>query len=141
MEKFFVIEPEVAGGFGEHTVIDRSTGKMVVTKLHYEFEGWLGDHLLESTPCYIVSDELAREIEINGLSGVKFDFVEVTLSDQFREIYKNKSIPNFVWLKVIGEPGKDDFGIAPGLRLVVSERALSVLKTSGISHAASVVPF
>jgi len=29
---FYVVEPEVAGGFGKHTVIDRSSEKMVVQK-------------------------------------------------------------------------------------------------------------
>lgn len=60
MERYFVIEPEVAGGIGERSMIDRSTGKMKVEKPNYHFEGWLGDHLLESTPCYIVSTILAR---------------------------------------------------------------------------------
>ena len=56
--EYYLIEPEVAGGIGEHSVIDRSSGKMVVRKLHYEFDGWLGDELLESTPCFIVSERL-----------------------------------------------------------------------------------
>ncbi|QIE26533.1 hypothetical protein SBC1_41910 (plasmid) [Caballeronia sp. SBC1] len=140
MAKFFIVEPEVAGGLGQHTVIDRSSGKMVVTDLHYEFEGWLGDHLLESTPCYIVTKELAQEIEIQKLSGVEFAFAKITLSDQFKELYPNKSVPDFIWLKVIGEPSKDDFGIASGLQLIVSEHALETLKRYGVSHAASIVP-
>lgn len=55
MAKYYVVEPEVAGGFGINTVFTRTEGKpMVVHKLHYEFDGWLGDSLLETTPCYIV---------------------------------------------------------------------------------------
>ncbi len=53
--KYYQLEPEVAGGFGEQSVIDRSSGKMVVRKLHYEFDGWLGDVLLESYLCFIQS--------------------------------------------------------------------------------------
>ncbi|WP_028226702.1 hypothetical protein [Paraburkholderia ferrariae] len=141
MENYYVIEPEVAGGFGERTIINRSSGKMVVTRLHYELEGWLGDPLLESTPCYIATKDLAREIENRQLSGVEFDFVEITLSDQFEKIHANKAVPDFVWLKAVGEPGKDDFGIGSGLRLVVSERVLDILKQYGVSHAASITSY
>lgn len=138
--KYYHIEPEVAGGFGAHTVIDRSSGKMVVRKLHYQFDGWLGDEILESTPCFIVSERLAREIDGAKLTGIKFDEVEVTTSDQFKELYPNRQIPKFVWLKIEGQAERDDFGMAPGLRLVVSERANEVLKRCGASNAL-VVPF
>jgi hypothetical protein len=138
---FHIVEPEVSGGFGEHSVIDRSTGKMIVQKLHYQFDGWLGDELLESAPCYIASERLAHEVQRAQLTGVRFDEVEVTTSDQFKELYPDRQLPKFVWFKVEGIAGRDDFGIASGLRLVVSERALELLKRIGISNAASVAPF
>ena len=138
--QYYQLEPEVAGGIGEHSVIDRSSGKMVVRKLHYEFDGWGGDELLESTPCFIVSERLAREIERAELTGISFDDVEVTMSDQFKELYPNRQVPKFIWLKVEGVAGRDDFGIAPGLLLVVSKRANDLLKTFGISNAL-VTPF
>ncbi len=133
--RYYRLEPEVAGGFGEDTIIDRSSGKMVVEKLHYELDGWLGDDLLESTPCFIASERLAREIATSQLTGVYFDSAKVTQSDQFKELYPNREIPMFVWMKVKGKAGRDDFGIAPGLTLVVSERAYDLLKTFGVSHA------
>ncbi len=133
--EYYLIEPEVAGGIGEHSVIDRSSGKMVVRKLHYEFDGWLGDELLESTPCFIVSERLAREIERAQLTGVGFDDVAVTKSDQFEQIYPNRQLPKFVWLQIEGKPGHDDFGIGKDPGLVISERALEVLRGLGISNA------
>ena len=142
MTVYHVVEPEVAGGWGENTVFTRAPGTpMVVQKLHYRFDGWLGDELLESTPCYVVTERLAQEIGRAQLTGVRFDEVEVTTSAQFKELHPNRQLPKFVWLKVDGKPGQDDFGIAPGLRFVVSERALELLKRVGISHAASVTLF
>jgi hypothetical protein len=44
--KYFYVEPEVAGGLGERTVMDRSTHPPVVKRLHYQLEGWLGDAIL-----------------------------------------------------------------------------------------------
>ena len=84
MSKFFFIEPEVAGGLGEHTVMNRSTHPPKVSRLHYEFEGWLGNHLLERFPCYIATKELADKISNIGLTGFELGPVEVTTSTLFR---------------------------------------------------------
>jgi hypothetical protein len=96
---------------------------------------------LESAPCYIATKDLALEIENRQLSGVEFYFAEMTLSDQFKKIHANREVPDFVQLKAVGEPGKDDFGVASGLRLVVSQRVLDMLKQYGVSHAASITSY
>lgn len=57
---FFRIEPEVAGGVGPNSELHRENGKLIVTRLNYEFDGWLGDGLLETTACYIVTDDGQR---------------------------------------------------------------------------------
>jgi len=133
---YYYIEPEVAGGWGKNTVFDRTLGKpTVVHKLNYEFDGWLGDELLESTPCFIATERMSREIEQSHLTGARFDHVEVTTSEQFKELYPSRQLPKFVWLRVDGNPGQDDFGIAPDFRLVVSERALKILQAVGVAQA------
>ena len=42
---YYILEPEVAGGFGENVVYDPATRH--VEHLHYQFDGWLGDDLLD----------------------------------------------------------------------------------------------
>lgn len=133
--QYYSIEPEVAGGFGENTVISRPNGKMLVEKLHYEFQGWLGDPLLESVPCYIVTSDLASRIMGNKLTGCVIDSVEVSESDEFRLIQPNTQLPEFVWLKINGIVRSDDFALSEKLELVVSERALDLLQKSGMTHA------
>jgi hypothetical protein len=138
--KHYAIEPEVAGGFGENTKIIRTPGKpFEVVHLHYQFEGWLGDELLESTPCFIVSKSLANDLTRAQLTGFSFDDVEVTASKEFFERGGALELPQFLWLKVTGKIQSDDFSLSPELLLIVSERALKVLD-GRISHAASVVP-
>jgi hypothetical protein len=44
-------------------------------------------------------------------------------------------LPKFVWLRIEGIPGQDDFGIGKAPRLVISERALEALRGPGISNA------
>ncbi len=134
--KYFYIEPEVAGGWGKNTVFNRTPEKpAVVHKLHYEFQGWLGDELLENSPCFIVSERVALGIEKAQLTGERFNEVEVTTSEEFKELYPGRQLPKFVWLKVEGTAGQDDFGTAPDGRLIVSERALGLLQEIGNSHA------
>ena len=136
MADYYIIEPEVAGGWGNNTEFTRTPGQpVVVHKLHYRFDGWLGDELLESTPCYIATERLAAAITQSRLSGVAFDGVETTRSAQFEDLYPDRTLPKFYWLKVEGVASQDDFGMTQDLQLVVSQYALSVLENFEISHA------
>jgi hypothetical protein len=136
MNNYHVVEPEVAGGWGVNTIVTRSPGRpIVVDKLHYVFDGWLGDALLESAPCYIGTQRLVEEIKLAQLKGIDFDEVEVTKSLQFDTLYPNRELPKFKWLKINGVPGQDDFGVTTDLQLVVSEKALAVLQKVGLSTA------
>jgi hypothetical protein len=138
--KYFYIEPEVAGGLGKNTVMNRAVNPPVVSKLHYHVDGWLGDVLLESLPSFIVTEGAKQQLQTIGATGARFDDVEVTTSDQFRQLYPNRQLPKFVWLRVEGQPGRDDLGTAPDGRLVASERALELLRKLGIANAL-VAPF
>lgn len=133
--KYFYVEPEVAGGLGKNTIMDRNVHPPLVSKLHYEFDGWLGDVLLESFPSFIITEGAREKLKEHGISGASFDIAEVSRSGQFDELNPHRDLPRFDWLKVEGEAGRDDFGIACDGRLVVSERALELLKDLGISNA------
>lgn len=133
--KYYYLEPEVSGGPGENTIMNSSVHPPFVTRLHYEFDGWLGDSIVTSFPCYIVTEDVREKILESEFSGVTFDDVEVTTSELFEEMQPDQRLPPFVWLKVNGDAGHDDFGIAKDYRLVVSERVLDALKPFGISNA------
>ncbi|MER9373795.1 hypothetical protein [Mesorhizobium sp. M0491] len=133
--RYYYLEPEVSGGFGDNIILDASVHPPLITRLHYEFDGWLGDSMVASFPCYLVTDDVAEKILKSEFSGVTFDKVEVTTSELFEEMQPDQKLPPFVWLKVKADAGRDDFGMAKDLRLVVSERVLDALKPSGISNA------
>jgi hypothetical protein len=133
--KYFYVEPEVAGGLGENTVMNSNVHPPLISRLHYHFDGWLGDVLLESFPSFIVTEVAKQKLQSAAVTGAKFDEVEVTTSEQFQELYPNRPLPKFVWLRVEGKPGRDDFGMAEDGRLVVSEKVLEALQDLGISHA------
>jgi hypothetical protein len=125
------VEPEVAGGLGPSTVMDGGA----VTRLEYRFDGWLGDELLEVTPCFVVTERIAAELERAGLTGFVLAEVLITTSEVFRELYPGRQLPPFRWLKIVGGPSddlaRDHLGV-----LAVSRRALELLeRLKAIAHA------
>ncbi|MGO8919866.1 MAG: hypothetical protein ACLQJR_28535 [Stellaceae bacterium] len=132
---YFYLAPEVAGGIGENTVMDVSVHPPLVSKLHYSFDGWPDSVILRTFPCYIVTIPAQHALQAMGATGVTFDHVEISRSEFFKDRYPNRRLPDFVWLKVDGKAGRDDFGIAPNLRLVVSQRVLDLFERLGLSDA------
>jgi len=133
--KYFVLQPEVAGGTGPKTVfIDRCASPPAIAHLNYQFDGWLGDPILETVRSFIVTEPLKERLELVNASGISFAPVEVSKSGEFEDIYPNRDLPLFVWLQVHGQAGQDDFGYKPDHVLVVSERILDILKESGMSN-------
>ncbi len=128
--------PEVAGGWGKDTVADTTHHPPVITKLHYEFTGWLGDDIVESFPVFLVSVGLAAGIRQELLTGVELDTVKVTLDPQLTRFFPDvaRSLPAWRWLRPNGEPHLDDFWQQKDGALVVSERALTVLRLFNIEH-------
>src|SRR5690606_23050654 len=120
--------PEVAGELGPNTDMDASVHPPRVSRLHYEIADWLGDDLLESFPCFVVTERLATELEKAGLDGFTLDDVQVTLSPEAEELLEDVEIPTFKWLRVDGTAGEHDLGVTATAQLVVSDRALEVLR-------------
>lgn len=54
--KFYILDPEVAGGLGTQTEIDSSVHPPLVKRLHYELDAWMGDDLVQTFPCYLVTN-------------------------------------------------------------------------------------
>jgi len=133
MYKF--IEPEVAGGLGKGTVIISNVHPPIVKKLNYEFDGWLGDDILESFPCCIVSERLKDRLVLENLSGIKFEDVTITKSERFYELFPVKELPKFYWAKIVGKKNVDDFYIGEDLRIVISERAYEIIGLFNVSNA------
>ena len=132
---FRFIEPEVAGGLGKETLLDVTVHPPRVHKLHFEMDGWLGDDFLETFPVYIITERLKELVVAEGLTGMTFDHVTVSLSQLFLDLHPERSLPLFYWAKIIGAPLKDDFFMAPDHRLVISEKAYQIVTQLCISNA------
>jgi hypothetical protein len=131
---WFVLEPEVAGGWGENTVADMRTHPPIVSVLHYRFDGWLGDELVEAFPSFIVTRRVAQALLEAQLTGLTLAQLHQSTSTTFDELQPGRALPEFEWLQVAGSAGEDDIGLSSDHRLVVSARALSVLRTAQLGH-------
>lgn len=135
---YYIIEPEVAGEIGEKTVYENVDGivnnheKPIIKHLHFVFEGWLGDELLEVTPCFLASERLKNEIELCGFSGCSFEEIEVSFSYEFFEMYPKRVVPKFYRLlpkkellvenATYSDSSLDDFMVSQKSYLIVSDR-------------------
>jgi hypothetical protein len=129
-----VVKPEVAGRFGPNTDLDPSVHPPRVHRLHYVFEGWLGDDLVESFPCFLATERLAEGIDAARLTGVTWASVEVEKSEQMEIFYPDIVLPAWRWMR-LGDDARDDLWADATAVLHVSERALRVIRQFHIEAA------
>ncbi|HEY9007346.1 MAG TPA: hypothetical protein VIM75_14495 [Ohtaekwangia sp.] len=135
-DRFYKISPEVPGGLGEKTRFNKNTVPWEIEELHISFDGWLGSDLLNVSPVFFVTAPLMNEIISHRLTGIlKFDPIEITVSEIFNELHANKVLPSFFLLRLNGVPYKDDFGKTEKNKLVISQRAYDLLKSFELSIA------
>jgi hypothetical protein len=128
------VKPEVAGGLGPNTELDPSVHPPRVHRLHYVFEGWLGDDLVESFPCFLATERLAEGIDAAGLTGVTWALVQVEKSEQAEMFFPDIILPAWRWMR-LGGNAADDFWADASAVLHVSDRALQVLRQFHVEHA------
>ena len=141
--KYFVLEPEVAGGIGKKSKILYENSKIKeVLFLDYEFEGWLGDDILTIHPCFIISESLCDIIKASDLKGYQLQKMVVSFSDFFLEVYNKNILPNFIRLLPFAindisliDKMLLDFYLYKNTTLIVSEKALNTLKKLNLSNA------
>jgi hypothetical protein len=131
---YWNLEPEVAGGLGEGTIMDRHAHPPIVSRLHYALQSWLGDELLTAFPCHIVTQRVREALAHLGATGCAFDEVHITTEYPFDELYPGRRLPPFTWLKISGRAGLDDFGLSADHRLVISSRVLRCLREFQLAH-------
>ncbi|WP_240994207.1 hypothetical protein [Pseudomonas viridiflava] len=132
---YYHIEPEVAGGWGKSTIADTSCHPPKIEHLEYRFEEWLGDDILETFPCFIVTKALAKSLHDSKLTGFSCHTVRISKSNEFMERHPHLELPPFRWLAIEGSAEIDDFGISNDHRLVISDSALTVFRKFNLKHA------
>lgn len=132
--EFYKLYPEVPGELGPNTIYDKTVIPWTLNYLHAIFDGWLGGDLLKISSCYLLTNKLKDRIEEEGLSGILgFCEFEIELSNTYKNIYPNRSLPQLFWVQINGQTEKDDFAIDGKNKLIVSKKALDILKEYNLS--------
>lgn len=130
--KYFELNTQAAGSFGESVEFagPRQERPPKVTRMAYDFELWPEDAISGWMSHYVITKELSEALQsaTPALTGFSIGEVEITTESQFDELYGDRELPDFVWLKVEGTAGKDDFGLSANNSMVASERALGIIK-------------
>lgn len=130
----YVLEPEVAGELGPGTEMDSSVHPPVVTRLQYVLHGWLGDDIVESFPSFAVTKRLGKLLTESSLTGFRLGDVDVVMPDEANNVDDSPAmVPELLWLQVDEGP-RGDLGLDDTGRLVVSDRALNVLRQVNIAN-------
>ena len=132
----YTLRAEVAGGLGAESVVDTSTTPPVVSRLHIDFVSWLGDDIVASFPCIIVTEALAQAIVDEGLTGAEFDEVTITKNPHFERFFEDTAaqLPAWKWLRPTGQPHESDFWQDDQGILIVSEHALKLLRKFSLEN-------
>jgi hypothetical protein len=133
----YTLRAEVAGGLGPQSELDSSTNPPVVSRLHIDFVSWLGDDIVASFPCSIVTEALAQAIVEEGLTGAEFDDVTITKNPHFERFFADTAalLPQWKWLRPTGQPHDSDFWQDDQGILIVSDRALKVLRRFSLENS------
>ena len=132
---FHRIEPEVAGGIGPGIDYDSTREPRLQGDLHYEFQGWLGDEIVTTSGFWIVTDTLAETLEASDLTGFELARVVVTVDDEYERMDHEHELPSWRRLVPTGTAGVEDFRLEGRTNLVVSDRALDLLRSGRLEHA------
>jgi len=137
MTNKFIFSPEVSGEMGDNTIVDNRFTPMKVYHLEMVFDRF-SDDIFESFPVYIVSQSLYDKIIDLGFTGMdNARLITYEMNEQFDDVYPNGEKPtqNYYMVDITGE-ADDDFFIDKVINdLVVSSRALQLLKSFRVRYA------
>ena len=113
------------------TLVERRFVNMV-----FAYDFWSGEPLFVDVPHFFVRRSVADVLRKAALTGFEAIDVETIKSRDYNEESAQGRQPEPVCLlKVTGQAGADDFGLQCKVRLIVSDRALTLLREHGLVRA------
>lgn len=128
---YYELHPEVPGGFGRDTVVNRLVTPPRIEFVHLVLDGWLGDDLLTCYPCYFITDGLRAALSETNLTGYQLQSIKTECSTQFRDLYGSRPVPTLHRIVILGKARIDDFGLNDKEDLIVSDRTFKLMKANG----------
>lgn len=96
---------------------------------------WLGDPLVQTSPCFFVTEALALDLQLSGATGFTLTDIELEVDEQFAEFEPDTAgaLPKFVELRPHLDRSADVFLTASLGELVVSEPVFDLLLKHGLA--------
>lgn len=134
MHTLFEAEVTISLGAGSDFRHDREP--RLVGTLHAEFEGWLGDDIVETSWFWLVTEALAAALQSSALTGFELADVVVTTGPTWDE-FDYPPLP--VWRRLVPTgsltAGDDIAAVRRSTTLALSEQALRLLESFQIENA------
>jgi hypothetical protein len=152
-QHLYLLEPEVPGGWGDGTIYvnaqEVANGEDRIPQialLHLVIDGWLGDELLTTHPCFIMTTSLSKQLQSHRVTGFEEAPMKVSVSSIFDELQPNVTLPDFTRIAMHGSVIIDetkgrfvswsghDICISQDASLVVTKRVLDLISKPLMSH-------
>ena len=131
-----LFEAEVAISLGDGSDYRHDREPRLVGTLHAEFEGWLGDDIVETSGFWLVTEALAAALQASELTGFELADVVVTTGPT-RDEFDYPPLP--VWRRLVPTgsltAGDDIAAVRRGTTLALSDRVLRLLEGFQIENA------
>ncbi|PYJ62145.1 MAG: hypothetical protein DME24_04660 [Verrucomicrobia bacterium] len=128
-KSFFFTQLPVFGQIGPKTVMDRSVHPPRIQELHCVIDVLPSSDTFEVFPCIIFSGRILAALLAAECSGFAVRGGLFEASEIFNELRQGSPIPELRWCEITGVPYKDDLGLARQTRLIVSEKAKTVIES------------
>lgn len=146
--QFYRVHAAIYGWLGNGCIPEARSQRTPYQKLHYVLVDYPTDCICQSLGAHIAKEELIDKLVLMRATGIGFDEVQLSLADDSDCLtLPDFVMPRFRWLRIYGQVGIDDFGLAEELnnRLVVSHRVLKAMlecgfKDGGCSAYAAICP-
>jgi hypothetical protein len=120
-------------------ILDSSVHPPMIGQVGLEIDFWPADDLFQVWPIFFVTERLRSILKSKSKFAEKIEFsktVSVKKGQNFVALYPDSVLPDFYWkIDISGIPGVDDFGLWNRMCLVVSEKALKLLRNNHVTHA------
>lgn len=133
MNTKFILNVDVPGEMGTNTFTDHRFSPFKVYHLHFIFDSY-PDDIFTSFPVYVVSENLLNKILDLGFSGIDNPRL-ITYSEREDYFSEEHTSQNYFMIDVSTDKDKDFFIDIDINKLVVTDRALTLLKQYRIKFA------
>lgn len=139
MKKYFYIEGyDTPGDIWSESIIDVLKKRKKIKKFIFLWKFPFEDHFFSDSPEKFMTNRLRHDLLEVGSTGIQFTEQPWVVTEAMNE--DGQKFPDIYRVTITGKPGDDFFTIFNGSSIVVSEKALKVIKNVK-NNSLEIIPF